>query len=82
MISIPKFKYSSLEEVINRQIQMNHVIQNTPCREPKRKLDIEEVLFAGKPLQQWRQFKSQVEGLLILGVVDGEDKDKARSEGI
>eukprot|EP00957_Ditylum_brightwellii_P135116 10301671-Ditylum_brightwellii.AAC.1 len=40
-----------------------------------------EMLLGGKALQHWREFKSQVMGLPILGVLDGEeenteDKDK------
>eukprot|EP00957_Ditylum_brightwellii_P029404 2222781-Ditylum_brightwellii.AAC.1 len=42
-----------------------------------------EMLLGGKALQHWWDFKSQVTGLPILGVLDGEEEnteDKDREQ--
>eukprot|EP00957_Ditylum_brightwellii_P099166 7553083-Ditylum_brightwellii.AAC.1 len=42
-----------------------------------------EMLLGGKALQHWQEFKSQVTGLPILGVLDGDEentKDKDREQ--
>eukprot|EP00957_Ditylum_brightwellii_P104458 7957680-Ditylum_brightwellii.AAC.1 len=39
-----------------------------------------EMLLGGEALQHWCQFKSQVTGLPILGVLGGNDKESSRED--
>eukprot|EP00957_Ditylum_brightwellii_P128222 9779453-Ditylum_brightwellii.AAC.1 len=71
---VAKFKSGNPEELINWRIRLNHVIQNKPCKLPESLFDIVEMLLGGKALQHWYQFKSQVTDLLILGVLNEDDK--------
>eukprot|EP00957_Ditylum_brightwellii_P079948 6080487-Ditylum_brightwellii.AAC.1 len=67
------------EKLINWRIWLNHVIQDKVCKSPESQFDMMEMLLGGKVLQHWHQFKSQVMGLPILGVLD-EDEDESSGE--
>eukprot|EP00957_Ditylum_brightwellii_P069879 5306861-Ditylum_brightwellii.AAC.1 len=71
---IAKFELGSPEELINWRIQLNHIIQNKPCKDAESCFDMVEMLLGGKAYQHWRQFKSQAMGLLILGVLDKSEE--------
>eukprot|EP00957_Ditylum_brightwellii_P010530 797774-Ditylum_brightwellii.AAC.1 len=71
---IIKFKLGNLEKLINWRIRLNHVIWNKPCKTPESQFDMVEMLLGDKALQHWQQFKSQVTGLPILGVLDEDEE--------
>eukprot|EP00957_Ditylum_brightwellii_P055750 4224324-Ditylum_brightwellii.AAC.1 len=76
-----KFKSGNPEELINWRIWLNHVIQNKLCKLLESRFDMVEMLLGGKMLQHWQQFKSQVMGLPILGVLDEEDEESSGEDG-
>eukprot|EP00957_Ditylum_brightwellii_P127239 9701888-Ditylum_brightwellii.AAC.1 len=72
---VARFTSGNSEELINWRIQLNHVIQNKPCKSLESWFDMVEMLLGGKALQHWQQFKSQSTGLPILGVLDEDEEE-------
>ena len=66
--------------MINWRIRLNHVIENKPCKLPESQFDMVEMLLGGKVLQHWHQFKSQVTGLPILGVLDKDEEESSEED--